>query len=208
MAPWWRLAAPLPAWPLPGSGCARSNAWCACSFRRGWPFRIDGPVLLFLLIVTTGVAIVVGIVPLLRASDGDLHQVLRESGRGSAGSPRHERLRRTLRGGGAGAGDGAGRDRDAARPKFSTAAGCRSRLSHRERARVPRRAGLAGDDSHEKVIAFSDRLLADLGSLPGVSAVGSDSNLPLSGKPREPSEGETRGATGRLKTIPSCTSTS
>jgi putative ABC transport system permease protein len=43
-------------------------------------------------------------------------------------------------------------------------------------------------DTHVKVINLVDRTIDRLRALPGVEAVGIDSNLPLSGKPREPYE--------------------
>jgi predicted permease len=151
-------------------------------------FAIDPPVLLYLVAVTAAVGIFISLLPALRGSDADLGHVLRESGRGSAGSPRQERLRRSL---------------VVAEVALAVALVATATFLVRSFQRLQDvnlgfhtadtlafrvELGWRAYDSHDKAMQFSDRLLAGLGALPGVSAVASDSNLPLSGRPREPIE--------------------
>lgn len=58
-------------------------------------FGVDGPVLLFVLGVTVFAAVVSGLLPALRASKADVHEVLKDEGRGSS-SFRAGRLSRAL----------------------------------------------------------------------------------------------------------------
>jgi len=57
---------------------------------------IDGPVLVFALLVTVGTGLACGLAPALHATRADLHLALKEAGRGSASDRRGEHLRRSL----------------------------------------------------------------------------------------------------------------
>jgi len=56
--------------------------------------RLDGAVFVFALIVTTGIGLLVGLIPALQTSRVDLHQGLRQGSRRTAGG--HRRARRAL----------------------------------------------------------------------------------------------------------------
>lgn len=58
--------------------------------------RLNGAVLAFTLAVTVLTAIVFGLVPALKAARKDLHEPLRDGGRGSVGGARHGRLRNSV----------------------------------------------------------------------------------------------------------------
>jgi putative ABC transport system permease protein len=58
--------------------------------------RVNAAVLVFTLAVTVLTAIVFGLVPALKAARGDLHEPLRDGGRGFIGGVRHGRLRNSV----------------------------------------------------------------------------------------------------------------
>jgi predicted permease len=58
--------------------------------------EVNGAVLLFVSVVSLGTGIVFGLVPALRATEGDLQGTLRGSGRGTTGGVRRGRLQRAL----------------------------------------------------------------------------------------------------------------
>jgi len=59
-------------------------------------FTIDGPVLLFTLGIAIFTGLFFGLAPALQAMKSDLHETLKEGGRGAGGSVRRNRLRSTL----------------------------------------------------------------------------------------------------------------
>ena len=63
---------------------------------RSGEIRIDWETLAFTLLVTIVTAVFFGLIPSLQASKPDLHAILRESGRGAAGSLRRSRARSGL----------------------------------------------------------------------------------------------------------------
>jgi predicted permease len=58
--------------------------------------RMNGPVLAFALCVAVLTALIFGLVPALQASRRDLNDPLRDSGKGTSGSGRHNRLRNAV----------------------------------------------------------------------------------------------------------------
>ncbi|HEY0510590.1 MAG TPA: ABC transporter permease, partial [Thermoanaerobaculia bacterium] len=59
-------------------------------------FRIDGPVLLYTLGIALATGLLFGLAPALQALKADLHETLKEGGRGAGGSLRRNRLRSVL----------------------------------------------------------------------------------------------------------------
>src|SRR4051794_20325783 len=59
-------------------------------------FTIDGPVLLFTLAIAVVTGLFFGLAPALQAMKSDLHETLKEGGRGAGGSVRRNRLRSIL----------------------------------------------------------------------------------------------------------------
>jgi putative ABC transport system permease protein len=59
-------------------------------------FTIDGPVLLFTLAVAVGTGLLFGLVPAMQASRSDLHEMIKEGGRGAGWSVARNRLRGIL----------------------------------------------------------------------------------------------------------------
>jgi putative ABC transport system permease protein len=59
-------------------------------------FQIDGPVLLFTLGIAVATGLLFGLAPALQALKTDLHETLKEGGRGAGGSLRKNRLRSAL----------------------------------------------------------------------------------------------------------------
>jgi hypothetical protein len=59
-------------------------------------FKIDGTVLLFTLGIAVATGLLFGLAPALQALKSDLHETLKEGGRGAGGSLRKNRLRSVL----------------------------------------------------------------------------------------------------------------
>ncbi|HSS47505.1 MAG TPA: ABC transporter permease [Thermoanaerobaculia bacterium] len=59
-------------------------------------FTIDGPVLVFTLVIAVVTGLFFGLAPALQALKTDLHETLKEGGRGAGGSVRRNRLRSAL----------------------------------------------------------------------------------------------------------------
>ncbi len=58
--------------------------------------RLDGSALLWTVLVAVGAAVLFGAVPGLRMSDGNLQEVLKDSGHGTSSGRKHDRVRSTL----------------------------------------------------------------------------------------------------------------
>ena len=58
--------------------------------------RVDGSVVGWTVLVAVGAAVLFGVAPGLRRSDGNLQEVLKESGPGTSSGRRHDRIRSTL----------------------------------------------------------------------------------------------------------------
>jgi putative ABC transport system permease protein len=147
---------------------------------------LDWPALVALGVFAAISAVVAGVFPVLRLGDLEASRVLREEGRGGGGGPRSERLRSILIGA-----------EVALAVALVAGAGLLARsfqrlqqvdLGFEPERRLTFRVelGWRAYDTHEKVIRFNEQLLEGLARLPGVTGVALDSNLPMSGKPREP----------------------
>jgi predicted permease len=58
--------------------------------------RVDGTVLAWTLLISTGAAILFGLAPALRTSGGNLQETLKDGGHGATEGRKHERMRSTL----------------------------------------------------------------------------------------------------------------
>jgi putative ABC transport system permease protein len=160
--------------------------------------ELDGMTLGFLVVVSVLTGLAAGLLPALESGDRDLHGSLKDGGRGASDGARHHRLRNMLVIGevalavvllvGAGLMVKSFVRLQRVHPGFDAD----SMLSFRVEL------GWRAYDTLEKGTIFKDRVLARLAELPGVVSVGLDSNLPLSGKPREPvqivADGQSRDA--------------
>lgn len=148
---------------------------------------IDPATLAFLMVASLGAGLLAGLAPALSASDRRLHDTLREGGRGAVGT-RHNTARNVLVVAQvalavlllAGASLMLQSVRGLLRvdPGFETDRLLAFRVEMGWRAYA----------THDKVIRFNTGLMDRLRGLPGVTHVAADSNLPLSGRPREPYE--------------------
>ena len=143
--------------------------------------RVDGLVLAFSFAVSLVTGVLFGVLPALEASSGNLHESLRDGGRGSSGGRTRTRLQRTL-----------AVAQVALAIMLLTAAGLLIRsfgeLTHVTLGYDPTdvvTAGLraAGDryDDPARVNAFYDGVIDELARTPGVTAVGAVSDLPTQG---------------------------
>jgi putative ABC transport system permease protein len=150
--------------------------------------QLDGATLLFLVVVSIVTGLAAGLVPALRSGDRHLHDALRDGGRGSSAGVRQQHLRNAL---------------VVAEVALAVVLLVGASLMVQSFAKLQRvdpgfeltnmltfrvELGWRAYDSHAKVVAFNQQVLDGLRALPGVSAVALDSNLPLSGKAREPYE--------------------
>ena len=71
-------------------------AMLPATFPRSHEIRVDLAVFAFTLLIAVGTGILFGLAPALQSSRADVHQNLREGGRGAVGSARHLRLRNLL----------------------------------------------------------------------------------------------------------------
>jgi putative ABC transport system permease protein len=147
--------------------------------------RVDRTILLFLVTVSIGTGLVAGALPAVRSADRGLREAL-QGARTSTGSRRQHRVRNAI---------------VVVEVALALVLLVGASLMLQSVLRLQRvhpgfeannllsfrvELGWRAYDSHAKVIAFNDRLLGRLQTLPGVVAVGLDANLPLSGTPREP----------------------
>jgi putative ABC transport system permease protein len=148
---------------------------------------VDTRVAIFLATTAVVTGIAAGLVPALRSHTHELQGALKDGSRGSSDGLRHGRMRSALvvaevalalvllvgaslllqsvwrlRG---------------VNPGFNTASALTFRVE----------LGWAAYTTLEKTVTFHQRLLDEVRRLPGVHAVTFDNNLPLSGKPRDPS---------------------
>lgn len=150
--------------------------------------ELDVVTLAFLGGLSAAAGLLSGLAPALAFSERGLHQTLREGGRGAAGGGRHRKARRAL---------------IVVEVALATVllAGASQMLQSVRRLQAVDAGfdvgqlltfrvemGWRAYDTHDKVIQFNAQLLERLGALPGVTHVALDSNLPLSGRPREPYE--------------------
>src|SRR5690348_16097308 len=143
--------------------------------------RVDGGVLAFSFVASIVTGLLFGLLPALDASSGNLHESLKDGGRGSSGGGASARVRRTLV-----------VAQVALALMLLTGAGLLIR-SFSELTRVTLgydpngvlTAGLraAGDqyDDAARVNAFYDGVIDELSRAPGVTAVGAVSDLPTRG---------------------------
>jgi putative ABC transport system permease protein len=143
---------------------------------------VDVPVLAVTLVLTLATALLFGMMPALEASRADVHVVLKEGGRGTAGGRRGQRTRAALVAG-----------QVALAVVVVTGAGLLLKSFWRLQRVDPgfdSSSALAFDlalpaaryKSDSQVVAFYERLLERLAALPGVEAAGAVTIMPLSGE--------------------------
>jgi predicted permease len=157
---------------------------------------LDATTAVFMIVVALGTGLLAGLIAATRQSDRDLAGALKEGARGSAGGRRHHRVRQML---------------VIAEVALAMMLIVGASLMVQSFLRLQRadpgfqpdgllsfrvEMGWKAYDSHAKVMSLIDRTLDRLRELPGVTAIGIDSNLPLSGKPREPYEVAIDGQSG------------
>lgn len=148
---------------------------------------LDAPTLVFLLAVAIVTGAIAGLIAALRQSDRDLAGALKDGSRGSSGT-RHHALRHAL---------------VVVEVALAVVLIVGASLMVQSFLRLQESTpgfepdglltfrvemGWRAYDSHDKVINLLERTMDRLRALPGVDSVAVDSNLPLSGKPREPYE--------------------
>jgi putative ABC transport system permease protein len=148
--------------------------------------RLDATSMIFLAAIALVTALITGAAPAFRATSRDLHVELKDGQRGSSGGARQHRLRAAL---------------IVSEVAFAVVllvgAGLLLRsVWHLHRVDLGFRAddaltfrvelGWAAYGTLEKTAHFHRQVVEQLRALPGVRAVTFDSNLPLSGKPRDP----------------------
>ena len=146
---------------------------------------LDTATVIFLIGVSGATGLLSGALTALKWDDQHLNSALTDGSRGSSGGVRQRRLRNALVIG---------------EVALAVVLLIRASLMVKSFARLqnfdpgfdPRdlltfrvELGWRAYDSHAKIVAFNDQMLNRLRALPGVRAVALDSNLPLSGKPRE-----------------------
>ncbi|HWI20227.1 MAG TPA: ABC transporter permease [Vicinamibacterales bacterium] len=146
---------------------------------------LDGATLAFLLGVSIATGAIAGLVAALRQSDRNVAGALKDGSRGSSGA-RHHALRQAL---------------VIAEVALAMVLMVGASLMVQSFVRLQRsdtgfqpdglltfrvEMGWRAYDTHQKVINLVDRTIDRLRELPGVDGIAIDSNLPLSGKPREP----------------------
>jgi putative ABC transport system permease protein len=149
--------------------------------------ELDGVVLIFLGTVALLTGVAAGAVPALRAGR-DLRTTLNEGGRGASAGAGHATLRNAL---------------VVAEVALAFVLMVGASLLARSVARLQAvdpgfrasslltfrvELGWRAYDTHEKTVHFHSSVIERLAALPGVDAVALDTNLALSGKPREPGE--------------------
>jgi putative ABC transport system permease protein len=149
---------------------------------------IDRPTIIFLLTISIVTGVIAGSFAAFRLGRDELTGALKEGGRGSSGGPGSQRLRDALVVAevalaavllvGASLLVQSFRNLQRSDPGFQADGLLTFRVE----------MGWRAYDSHAKVINLLDTVSTRLRALPGVDTVGIDSNLPLSGKPREPYE--------------------
>jgi putative ABC transport system permease protein len=149
--------------------------------------RVDARVGVFLGVTAIVTGLVAGLTPALRSGSRDLHTALKEGSRGSSEAVRHRRLR-----GGLVIGEvalalvilvGAGLLLRSVWRLHQVDLGFRTDNALTFRVEL----GWAAYGTLEKMNAFHHRVIDQLRTLPGVEAITFDNNLPMSGKPRDPS---------------------
>lgn len=149
--------------------------------------KLNGVVLAFLIGISLVTGLAAGLVPALRSST-TLHAALKDGGRGASAGVRQGQLR-----------NGLIVAEVALAVVLLVGAGLMARtmwsLQRVDPGFQPHglltfrvELGWRAYDTHEKAIGFMTRVRDRLAALPGVDAVGFDSNLPLSGKSREPEQ--------------------
>ena len=149
---------------------------------------IDAVTLVFLLAIAIVTGLVSGSLVAWRKADGNLVDALKDGSRGSSGGARHHRVRQAL---------------VVAEVALAVVLVVGAGLMVQSFLRLQRsdpgfqpdglltfrvEMGWRAYDSHAKVMNLVDAVKARLLELPGVESVSVDSNLPLSGRPREPFE--------------------
>jgi putative ABC transport system permease protein len=147
---------------------------------------VDGTTAAFLAAVTLLTGLITGLAPALRANDADLHAILKEGAWGSSEGSRHRRLRSAL----------VVAEVALALVLLAGASLLLRSVWHLQQVDLgfrPEQAltfrvelGWAAYGTLEKTTAFHRQVVGRLRELPGVQAVTFDSNLPMSGKPRDP----------------------
>ncbi len=150
--------------------------------------EMDVMTLVFLCGVSLVTGVLAGVLPALRSTDAHLHDALKEGTRGSSTGARHRRARQAV---------------VVAEVALALVLLIGASLMVQSFLRLQRadpgfepdgvlsfrvELGWRAYNTHEQVIQFNDQVLNRLRALPGVVAVTLDSNLPISGKPREPFE--------------------
>lgn len=148
---------------------------------------LDATTLVFLFALAIATGAIAGLIAALRQTDRDLAGALKDGSRGSSGV-RHHALRHAL---------------VVAEVALAVVLIIGASLMVQSFLRLQNSSpgfqpdglltfrvemGWRAYNTHDKVISLVDRTIERIRALPGVSAIGIDSNLPLSGKPREPYE--------------------
>ena len=157
-------------------GVRALGAYGAAELPRADFIRIDGTVLLFALLASTGAGIFFGLLPALRATSQNIQGTLRAGARGSVGG-QGQRLRAAL---------------VVAEVALAAVLVVGAGLATRSFARIldvdpgfqPRNVlavRLSVGDAIEDRMSYHDALFTRIAALPGVEAVGGAKNLPLRG---------------------------
>jgi putative ABC transport system permease protein len=154
---------------------------------------LDGRVGVFVTLAGAITGLLAGLVPAWRSSSTELANALKEGSRGSSDGVQHHRLRNAL---------------VVAEVAFALVLLVGASLLLQSVWRLQRvdlgfaservltfrvELGWAAYGTLEKTMAFHERVLERIRALPGVKAATFDSNLPLSGKPRDPAAIRTAG---------------
>ena len=173
-------------WALAVAGVRVLTAMIPVQLPPWMQIEIDGRVGLFLAVVCAVTGLAAGIVPALRGGGADVHESLREGSRGSSSGARHHQLRNAL---------------VVAEVALALVLLVGAGLLMQSVAKLQRvdlgfdsdqlltfrvELGWAAYGTLEKTTTFHRRVLERLRTLPGVRAVTFDTNLPMSGKPRDP----------------------
>jgi predicted permease len=154
---------------LAGGGVKTLAALLPAGFPRTSAIHLNATVFAFTLIVSAATGILFGLAPAVHASRTDLHDSLREGGRGATGSRRQARLRGTLV---------IGEVSLACLLLVGAGLMLRSFLNL-----LTAGISLPAEQykSRDAVARFYDQVVTNLGSLPGVQAAGAGTDLPWTG---------------------------
>jgi putative ABC transport system permease protein len=175
----------IAGWGLAVAGVHLLTAMIPAQLPPWMQIGVDGRVGLFLAVVCALTGLAAGLVPAWRSGVADVHASLKEGSRGSSSGVRHHQLRNALV-----------IAEVALALVLLVGAGLLTqsvrRLQQVDLGFDPNRLltfrvelGWAAYGTLEKTTTFHRRVLERLSALPGVRAVTFDTNLPMSGKPRD-----------------------